>query len=111
MSKKRGNKKNQDIDDELEEKKVNSHDITSKKGKGKKKGKGDDWSDEEKEAPAKVQLSDEEDVSKPVPKKSQKKGKHLFIMLTNEISWPVDISCMTCLIRIQNASCRELKNK
>lgn len=87
MSKKRGNKKNQDIDDEFEEKKVDNHDITSKKGKAKKKGRGDDWSDDENKAPAKVHMSDEEDMPKPVLKKSQKKGKcphPLFRMLTSE---------------------------
>lgn len=77
MSKKRGNKKNQDFEDDFEEKKVDSHDITSKKGKGKKKGKGDDRSDEEKEAAAKVHISEEEDLPKPAPKKSQKKGRCL----------------------------------
>ncbi|XP_026323496.1 ATP-binding cassette sub-family F member 1 [Hyposmocoma kahamanoa] len=75
MSKKRGSKKNQDLDD-FEEKKMDNHDITSKKGKGKKKGKGDDGSDEEKETPVKVHMSDEEDLAKPAPKKSQKKGKN-----------------------------------
>lgn len=85
MSKKRGNKKNQDFDDDLEEKK-DSHDITSKKGKGKKKGKGDDGSDEEKETPARVHMSDEEDFPKPASKKLQKKGKWLHIVPICEIS-------------------------
>lgn len=83
MSKKRGNKKNQDFDDDFDEKKVDSHDITSKKGKGKKKGKGDDDSDEEKAIPTKVHMSDEDDLPKPALKKSQKKGKCLQIVITH----------------------------
>ncbi|XP_041973878.1 ATP-binding cassette sub-family F member 1 isoform X2 [Aricia agestis] len=76
MSKKRGNKKNQDLED-LEEKKalsVESQDITSKsKAKGKKKGKGNvDVSDDDEIL--KNKFSDEEDIPKPV-KKSQKKVK------------------------------------
>lgn len=80
MSKKRGNKKNQDFDDDLEEKKTvsnNSHEITSKStGKSKKKGKGPagDRSDNDDEVPRKVHVSDEEDIPKPAIKKSQKKG-------------------------------------
>lgn len=80
MSKKRGNKKNQDFDDDIDEKKTVSndiHEITSKsKGKGKKKGKGPvgDRSDNEDEVPNKAHVSDEEDIPKPAPKKSQKKG-------------------------------------
>lgn len=97
MSKKRGNKKNQDFDDDFEEKKIDSHDITSKKGKGKKKGKGDDGSDEEKETPVKVHMSDEEELPKPAPKKSQKKGK---LKSADQLSLIIH---MTCLIRIQNA--------
>ncbi|KAG6465275.1 hypothetical protein O3G_MSEX015042 [Manduca sexta] len=74
MSKKKGNKKNQDFEDDLAK---DTQDITSKgKSKGKKKGKGD-WSDsEEDNIPKKVQLSDEEDVPKPAAKKAQKKGKN-----------------------------------
>ncbi|XP_037302819.1 ATP-binding cassette sub-family F member 1 [Manduca sexta] len=74
MSKKKGNKKNQDFEDDLAK---DTQDITSKgKSKGKKKGKGD-WSDSEEEnIPKKVQLSDEEDVPKPAAKKAQKKGKN-----------------------------------
>ncbi|XP_034841184.1 ATP-binding cassette sub-family F member 1 [Maniola hyperantus] len=75
MSKKRGNKKNQELDEEFEEKKSSNdtHDITSKtKGKGKKKGKGNKDSDDE-DTVKKPQISDEEDVPKPV-KKSQKKA-------------------------------------
>lgn len=82
MSKKRGNKKNQDMEEDLEEKKAvqnATHDITSKnKGKGKKKGKGTvgDYSDSEEDVPNKVQVSEEEDVHKPAQKRSQKKGKN-----------------------------------
>ncbi|XP_045760337.1 ATP-binding cassette sub-family F member 1 [Maniola jurtina] len=76
MSKKRANKKNQELDEEFEEKKSSNdtQDITSKtKGKGKKKGKGNkDLSDDE-DIVKKPQISDEEDVPKPV-KKSQKKA-------------------------------------
>lgn len=85
MSKKRGNKKNQDFDDDLDEKKTvasDSHEITSKnRGKGKKKGKGPagDRSDSEDEVPTKRLASDEEDIPKPAPKKSQKKG--IFMLL------------------------------
>lgn len=83
MSKKRGNKKNQDLDDEFDDKKNlnESQDITSKsKGKGKKKGKGKDLSDDE-EVKKKPQISDEEEEVKPV-KKSQKKGLFLNELLT-----------------------------
>ncbi|XP_028178977.1 ATP-binding cassette sub-family F member 1 [Ostrinia nubilalis] len=82
MSKKKGNKKNQDFDEDLDDKKVaasDTHEITSKsKGKGKKKGKGNagDWSDSEEDIPKKVPASDDEDVPKPAAKKSQKKGKN-----------------------------------
>lgn len=85
MSKKRGNKKNQDLDEDFEENKSvasnDTHEITSKvKGKGKKKGKGKygDQSDDEpakgdhqKKAPG----SDDEDTPRPATKKSQKKGE------------------------------------
>lgn len=80
MSKKKGNKKNQDFEDEFDEKKTanDTHELTSKsKGKGKKKGKGNagDWSDsDEGEVQKKHQASDDEDVPKPAAKKSQKKG-------------------------------------
>ncbi|XP_075987252.1 ATP-binding cassette sub-family F member 1 [Anticarsia gemmatalis] len=83
MSKRKGNKKNQDLNDDFEEKKTVTNDtpeVTSKsKAKGKKKGKGNagDWSDsDEGELPKKVQVSDEEDIPKPAAKKSQKKGKN-----------------------------------
>ncbi|CAH0600679.1 unnamed protein product [Chrysodeixis includens] len=82
MSKKKGNKKNQDFEDEFDEKKTvnDAHELTSKsKGKGKKKGKGNagDWSDsDEGEVQKKHQASDEEDVPKPAAKKSQKKAKN-----------------------------------
>ncbi|XP_049886786.1 ATP-binding cassette sub-family F member 1 [Pectinophora gossypiella] len=75
MSKKRGNKKNQDLDDAFESKKAENQNITSKKGKGKKKGRGDDFSDEEADVPQAVVVSDDEDVPKPAAKKSQKKAK------------------------------------
>ncbi|XP_026725816.1 ATP-binding cassette sub-family F member 1 [Trichoplusia ni] len=82
MSKKKGNKKNQDFEDEFDEKKTanDTHELTSKsKGKGKKKGKGNagDWSDsDEGEVQKKHQASDDEDVPKPAAKKSQKKAKN-----------------------------------
>ena len=84
MSKKKGNKKNQDFDDDFEEKKTitNDHEVTSKsKAKGKKKGKSNagDWSDsDEGNVQKKVLASDDEDVPKPVAKKSQKKGTHML---------------------------------
>ncbi|CAG9783160.1 unnamed protein product [Diatraea saccharalis] len=77
MSKKKGNKKNQDFDEEFEEKKGNDlNDITSKtRGRGKKKGKGNagDWSDSDEEIPKKS-VSDEVDIPKSTAKKSQKKA-------------------------------------
>ncbi|CAG4925674.1 unnamed protein product [Colias eurytheme] len=80
MSKKKGNKKNMDINDDFEEKKpVANDDITSKsKGKGKKKGKEvADLSDGEGgDTVKKVHVSDEEEEIKPAAKKSQKKGKN-----------------------------------
>ncbi|XP_022834298.1 ATP-binding cassette sub-family F member 1 [Spodoptera litura] len=82
MSKKKGNKKNQDFDEDFEEKKTitsDSHEVTSKsKGKGKKKGKSSagDWSDSDEDVPKKVVASDDEDVPKPAAKKSQKKAKN-----------------------------------
>lgn len=82
MSKKKGNKKNQDFDEDFEEKKTitsDSHEVTSKsKGKGKKKGKSNagDWSDSDEDVPKKVVASDDEDVPKPAAKKSQKKAKN-----------------------------------
>ncbi|KAG7304034.1 ATP-binding cassette sub- F member 1 [Plutella xylostella] len=87
MSKKRGNKKNLDLDDDFDDKKKNSladtHEVTSKsKGKAKKKGKGksDDWSDSEeqskKEVGKQMPVSDDDDVPKPASKKSQKKVKN-----------------------------------
>ncbi|XP_004928585.1 ATP-binding cassette sub-family F member 1 [Bombyx mori] len=79
MSKKKGNKKNQDLDDDFDEKPsvVNEKtELTSKnKGKGKKKNKTGDCSDSDEENIKKVPVSDEEDVPKPAAKKSQKKGK------------------------------------
>lgn len=86
MSKKRGHKKNVDLEEDVEEKKVQniSHDITSKsKGKGKKKGKGniDDHSDSDDGVPNKTQLSEGEDNHKPAQKKSQKKGSSLMFMI------------------------------
>lgn len=82
MSKKKGNKKNQDFDEDFEEKKTitsDSHEVTSKsKGKGKKKGKSNagDWSDSDEDVPKKVVASDDEDVPKPAAKKAQKKAKN-----------------------------------
>ncbi|CAH2100170.1 unnamed protein product [Euphydryas editha] len=78
MSKKKGNKKNQDFDDEFEEKKLSNDtsEITSKsKGKGKKKGKVNiEVSDGDDGDVKKNQISDDEEELKPV-KKSQKKAK------------------------------------
>ncbi|CAB3236943.1 unnamed protein product [Arctia plantaginis] len=83
MSKKKGNKKIQELNDDVEEKTTvtnDTHEVTSKsKGKGKKKGKGNagDWSDSDGgEIPKKAQVSDDEDVPKPASKKSQKKAKN-----------------------------------
>ncbi|KAL0895923.1 hypothetical protein ABMA27_011937 [Loxostege sticticalis] len=82
MSKKKGNKKNQDFEDDLDEKKTvpsDTHEVTSKsKSKGKKKGKGNagDWSDSDEDVAKKMPASDDEDVPKPAAKKSQKKGKN-----------------------------------
>ncbi|KAH9645883.1 hypothetical protein HF086_010082 [Spodoptera exigua] len=82
MSKKKGNKKNQDFDEDFEDKKTivsDSHEVTSKgKGKGKKKGKSSagDWSDSDEDVQKKVVASDDEDIPKPAAKKSQKKGKN-----------------------------------
>lgn len=84
MSKKKGTKKNQDLDVDFEEKRAltNDHELTSKsKGKGKKKGKNNagDWSDsDEGNVQKKVIVSDDEDVPKPAAKKSQKKGAHML---------------------------------
>ncbi|KAJ2946553.1 hypothetical protein O0L34_g12607 [Tuta absoluta] len=75
MSKKKGNKKNLDLDIDIEEKMVPSQEVTSKKLKGKKKGKGDDWSDEEEPVTTNAVVSDDEDVPKPATKKSQRKVK------------------------------------
>ncbi|XP_053600969.1 ATP-binding cassette sub-family F member 1 [Plodia interpunctella] len=78
MSKKKGNKKNLDLDEDLDEKSVpnESRDITSKtKGKGKKKGKGD-WSDNEDEIPKKSVEEDEQNCPALSAKKSHKKGKN-----------------------------------
>nr|XP_026484434.1 ATP-binding cassette sub-family F member 1 [Vanessa tameamea] len=80
MSKKKGNKKNLDFGDDLDENKLSNDTsgITSKsKGKGKKKGKVNiDASDSDDGPPVinKTQISDEEEELKPV-KKSQKKAK------------------------------------
>ncbi|XP_050359393.1 ATP-binding cassette sub-family F member 1 [Nymphalis io] len=80
MSKKKGNKKNLEFGDDLEENKLSNDTsaITSKsKGKGKKKGKVNiEVSDSDDGPPVinKTQISDEEEELKPV-KKSQKKAK------------------------------------
>lgn len=86
MSKKRGNKKNQDIDDDFEEStKINVEDtdkkqVTSKPAKGKsaKKGKGkkdNDWSDNDEKFDIKKAGDSEDEFTKPAAKKSQKKCK------------------------------------
>lgn len=85
MSKKRGNKKNLDVDDDFEEKKLSNDtsEITSKsKVKNfKKKGKVHvEVSDGDDGDVKKSQISDEEEELKPV-KKSQKKGSLLVIMI------------------------------
>lgn len=82
MSKKRGGKKNQNLDD-FEEDSVS---ITSKPSKTKaaKKGKGNtknnNWSDNEEEGKLELNVSDEEIL--PAAKKSAKKSK--FVTLLNE---------------------------
>ncbi|KPJ06717.1 ATP-binding cassette sub-family F member 1 [Papilio machaon] len=79
MSKKKGTKKNQDLDADFEDKRLEeSHDITSKnKGKNKKKGKTNaNISDEELDTNKKNIASDDEEEVKPGTKKSQKKGKN-----------------------------------
>ncbi|XP_017772292.1 PREDICTED: ATP-binding cassette sub-family F member 1 [Nicrophorus vespilloides] len=86
MSKKKGNKKNKNLDDDWEDPPQKAPtsmldaEVTSKpakpakKGKGKKNNKDDDWSDKESKIEQKqAELSDEEIV--PV-KKSQKKAKN-----------------------------------
>ncbi|VVD03638.1 unnamed protein product [Leptidea sinapis] len=77
MSKKKGNKKNVDFDDELEEKPKLNEEVTCKsKAKGKKKGKRiEDDIDDDEIVIKDSQISDEEEL-KPAPKKSQKKGKN-----------------------------------
>lgn len=77
MSKKKGAKKNQDLDEDFEDKRSEeSHDITSKgKGKNKKKGKTNaNISDEELDTNKKNIASDNEEDLKHSTKKSQKKG-------------------------------------
>ncbi|XP_013167033.1 PREDICTED: ATP-binding cassette sub-family F member 1 [Papilio xuthus] len=79
MSKKKGTKKNQDLDEDFEDKRLEeSHDITSKnKGKSKKKGKTSaNISDEEVDTNKKNVASDDEEEAKHATKKSQKKGKN-----------------------------------
>ncbi|XP_044728958.1 ATP-binding cassette sub-family F member 1 [Chrysoperla carnea] len=88
MSKKKGNKKNQDFDDDFEENSKssvhskNEDEITSKGGKAKiskkSKGKGkkdDDWSDDEDTKKSKKSLPESNDVDTKSNKKSAKKGK------------------------------------
>lgn len=85
MAKNRGNKKKQDLDDELLGSKDTSDvtDITSKsKAKNKKKGKGkeNDWSDDEvvtNVKGSKPALSDDEEISAPT-KKAAKKGIYIL---------------------------------
>lgn len=77
MSKKRGGKKNQNLDD-FDDDKSDTVAITSKPAKTKaaKKGKGksknDDWSDNEEDA--KLNVSDDEEMQ-PAAKKTAKKGE------------------------------------
>lgn len=92
MSKKRGNKKNQEFGDDFEEPaKVTAHEndknqLASKgpKGKAAKKGKGkgkrDDWSDDDEKSHilTKKDVVDSDDEVKPVSKKSQKKGRRVY---------------------------------
>lgn len=84
MSKKRGGKKNQNLED-LDDDKADTTTITSKvpKTKPPKKGKGksknDDWSDNEDDVKLKINLSDEE--VPPAAKKGAKKSK--FILCWN----------------------------
>lgn len=78
MSKKRGNKKNKDLEDDFGEEvstpvAENNTKNKSKSTKKGKKGKKDDWSDDD-ESESKVSLLNEpEDVSKPVQKKKAAK--------------------------------------
>lgn len=82
MSKKRGGKKNQNLDD-FEDDKSDTVPITSKSSKpkapkkGKAKTKNDDWSDKEEDVKLELNVSDEE--LQPASKKSTKKGKFLHI--------------------------------
>lgn len=86
MSKKKGNKKNKNQDDDWEEPAISvpgkeeKTEITSNPGKSKagKKGKGkkkDDWSDDENDKDKDLQVVDEESIPAPVSKKNQKKSK------------------------------------
>lgn len=78
MSKKRGGKKTQNLDD-FEDDKSDSVGITSKPTKAKpaKKGKGkaknDDWSDNEVDVKLEANISDDE--LQPAAKKGAKKSK------------------------------------
>lgn len=86
MSKKRGNKKNIDVDDDFEDKLSNdTSEITSKsKVKNKKKGKVHiEVTDGDDRDVKKSQISDEEEELKPV-KKSQKKAKKKGGDLSND---------------------------
>ncbi|XP_061382855.1 ATP-binding cassette sub-family F member 1 [Danaus plexippus] len=88
MSKKKGNKKKVELDDDFEATKnvIETPDITSKsKGKGKKKSKAvNDFSDgDDGDNLKKAPLSDEEDLPKPV-KKSQKKAKKSLEQLSED---------------------------
>jgi hypothetical protein len=87
MSKKRGNKKNvnleNDSDEEAKITKANTekNDITSKSNKTKsskkgKRGKKDDWSDEEEGKVVSLIDNVDEEIQ-PVTKKSAKKSKHV----------------------------------
>lgn len=76
MSKKKGNKKNQDFDDDFEEKPKVAAPAKAKGGKKGKRGKGDDWSDDdEKKITLPPADSDDEKPAKPAGKKGQKKVK------------------------------------
>ncbi|KAJ0181036.1 hypothetical protein K1T71_003121 [Dendrolimus kikuchii] len=79
MSKKKGHKKNLDIEEDCEDKKNDTSEVTSKsKLKTKKKGKNTgDWSDtEDVDVSRNAHVSDDEELSKPAAKKSQKKVKN-----------------------------------
>lgn len=78
MSKKRGNKKNRDIDDDFPDNKGDSDvpAVTSKSGKGKKgKKEKKEWTEEE-DKKFELDLNASDDEITPVAKKALKKGKN-----------------------------------